>query len=238
MTIRTSSATVCSLFVLTLALAAPTARAESAAQVAAAAQAAVDAGKTPEWCPRLAEQLKLDDEAKTKAVGELVTEHFARVWAWDQHVKDKLNAAWSAWDAARDNSNGKEKNEMKALTVATEQLDPIYAEFAPQIHHFLTAMRAAVGEEKAIEMVDIITHSPGAKRTYDAYLGMVPEMKDDEKALLWSRMESARIEALSAWSDGQVVKIFKKYKVRNEASIDDFGYDYRKRYEAWAKAQQ
>ena len=64
---------------------------------------------------------------------------------------------------------------------------------------------------------------------------MVPEMTDDEKAILWGRM-GRREDALAAWSDGQIVKIFKKYKVRNEFSIDYFGYGYQKWYEAWAKA--
>ena len=43
---------------------------------------------------------------------------------------------------------------------------------------------------------------------------------------------------MAAWSDGQIVKIFKKYKVRNESSIDDFGYGYQQRYQAWAKGQR
>ena len=67
---------------------------------------------------------------------------------------------------------------------------------------------------------------------------MIPEMKDEEKAVLWSRMVQARRESLSAWSDKQIVKIFKKYKIRNEFSIDYFGYDYRKRYESWAKSKR
>ena len=67
---------------------------------------------------------------------------------------------------------------------------------------------------------------------------MVPEMTDEEKAVLWDRMAQAREDALAAWSDGQIVKIFKKYKVRNEFSIDYFGYGYQKRYQAWAKGQR
>ena len=95
-----------------------------------------------------------------------------------------------------------------------------------------------IGEEKTTDLVDIITRSPGAKRTYDAYLGMVPEMTDAQKAILWDRMVLAREDALAAWSDGQIVKIFKKYKVRNETSIDYFGYGYQQRYQAWAKSQR
>ena len=132
----------------------------------------------------------------------------------------------------------KQKDELKALAVMTEQIDPIYAEFAPQIQGLLRALRKEIGEEKTTELLDLITRSPGAKRTYDAYVAMVPEMTDEEKAILWDRMAQAREDALAAWSDGQIVKIFKKYKVRNEFSIDYFGYGYQKRYEAWAKSQR
>jgi hypothetical protein len=238
----------------TLALTFPSAVAETAAGVAARMQAAIDRGDMPTWWTphlpeaiqrdvdnkgkRLAWQLRLSDEAKTQKAAALITEHFGRLWAWDQQVREELDAAWAAWDAARDNSNGKQKDELKALAVMTEQIDPIYAQFAPQIQGLLRALRNEIGEEKTTELLDLITRSPGAKRTYVAYVAMVPEMTDDQKRVLWDRMSQAREDALAAWSDGQIVRIFKKYKVRNEFSIDYFGYDYRKRYEAWAKSQR
>jgi hypothetical protein len=186
----------------------------------------------------LAEQLKLNDESQAQIAAALITEHFGRLWAWDQQVREKLDMAWAAWDAARDNSNGKPKDELKALTIMTEQIDPIYAEFTPQIQGLLRALCNEIGEVKTTELVDLITRSPGAKRTYDAYVAMVPEMTDKENAVLWDRMAQAREDALAAWSDGQIVKIFKKYKVRNEFSIDYFGYGYQKRYQVWAKGQR
>jgi hypothetical protein len=237
-----------------LALTLTSAVAETAAAVAAKAQAAIDGGTLPGWWKptlpeavqkdvtgkgkRLADQLELKDEAKTQKTAALIAEHFGRVWAWHQQVDEKLNAAWSAWDAARDNSNGKQKDELKAQTVMTEQVDPIYAEFAPQIQGLLRALRQEIGEEKTIALLDRITRSPGAKRTYDAYVGMVPEMTEAEKAILWERMVQAREDSLAAWSDGQIVRIFKKYKVRNEFSLDYFGYGYQKRYRAWVDASK
>jgi Protein of unknown function (DUF3826) len=252
MSIRNSFWIGLSLSVLSLSF--PAAHAETAASVAARMQAAIDRGEAPTWWTpdlpeaiqrdvdrkgnRLAEQLELADKSKPPKAAALITEHFGRLWAWDQQIREKLDAAWAAWDAARDNSNGKQADELKALAVMTEEIDPIYAEFAPQIQGLLRALRNEIGEEKTTELMDLITRSPGAKRTYDAYLAMVPEMTDDEKAILWDRMAQAREDALAAWSDGQIVKIFKKYKVRNEASIDDFGYGYRKRYQAWAKTRR
>ncbi|MCA9187955.1 MAG: exo-alpha-sialidase [Pirellulaceae bacterium] len=225
--------------------------AETSAFVSASTQSAVDNGHPPQWwtpqlpvpvqqdverkAAKLADQLALDDADKTKRTSALITEHYARVWAWHQQVDEQLNSAWAAWDEARDNRNGKQKDELKALTVMTEQIDPIYAQFMPQIHHFLKSLLADIGEEKTTELLDRITRSPGADRTYNAYVAMVPEMTDREKDILWRRMAQAREESLAAWSDARIVKIFKKYKVRNEFSLDYFGYDYRLRYAAWIK---
>lgn len=232
----------------------PTVNAETAAVVASRTQAAVDRGEQPTWwtpklpeeirrdvenkAERLVAQLELDDEAKSRKAVALVSEHFGRVWAWHQQVDENLDAAWAAWDEARGNNKDKHKDELKALTIMTERIDPIYAEFRPQIEGFLRSLRKEIGEERTTALLDRITRSPGAKRTYNAYLGMVPEMKEAEKAILWERMIQAREDSLAAWSGKRIVKIFKKYKVRNEFSIDYFGYGYRKRYEAWAKGQR
>lgn len=247
MTARTLALTSISLL-----MAAPVARADSAAVVALRTEAAIARGDAPAWFApelpeeverdvqrkgrRLAESLDLGDDAKADAVAALVAEHFGRVWAWHQEVDADLDAAWDAWDEARNNTGGKEKDELRALAVATERLDPIYAEFAPQIERFVTALESQVGEEKALELIDRVTRSPGAKRTYNAYCEMVPEMTDSEKAILWARMDQARRESLAAWTDGRIIKLFKKQKVRCEFSLDYFGYGYRERYSAWIKA--
>jgi hypothetical protein len=65
---------------------------------------------------------------------------------------------------------------------------------------------------------------------------MIPEMTESERSVIWSRMVLAREESLAAWQEKRIIKIFKKHKVRNEFSIDGFGYDYRARYQAWAKS--
>lgn len=230
----------------------PTLKAENAAVVAARTQAAIDGGQAPKWWTpelpeeikrdvegkgtRLAGQLEIGDEEKTRKAAALISEHFGRVWAWHQQVDAKLDAAWKEWDAARDNTNGKQKDELKALGIVTEKIDPIYAEFAPQTQGFLNALRKEIGEEKATALMDRITKSPGAKRTFDAYVAMVPEMTDEQKAVLWDRMVQAREESMAAWSDKQVIKTFKKYKLRNEFSLDYFGYGYQKRYQEWVAA--
>lgn len=228
-------------------------QAETAAQVAARTRAAIDAGASPAWMSPelpadiqrnvdnkgkgLAQQLKLADAAREARVAALLAEHYGRVWAWHQEVDETLDAAWSAWDDARDPAKGG-KDELKALTLMVEQIDPIYAEFAPQIQGLLKALREELGEEQVVLLLDRITRSPGVDRTYNAYIAMVPEMRDEEKAIIRQRLEQARIDSLAAWKDDRIVKIFKKYKIRNEFSIDDFGYGYRERYKAWASGNR
>ncbi|MDB4632269.1 DUF3826 domain-containing protein [bacterium] len=232
-----------SYLLVSLGLAIVLVEADTAAVVAAKSQATIDNGDAPSWWkpslpPDIQRQVaskakewvgKLDlDEALQAKATSLVGKHYSRVWAWHQEVDEKLDNVWAAWDAAR----SLPKDELKALAIITERIDPIYAEFAPQIQGFLRAMHQAIGEEKSTKRLNQITQSPGAERTYKAYLGMVPEMTDEEKAILWKRMVQAREDSLAAWSSKRIVKSFKKYKVGNEFSIDYFGYDYRKRYQA------
>lgn len=233
---------------LTVVLIGSTLHAQTAMEVAAGTQAAIDAGAAPAWMSPdlpeeiqnnvqkkgkdLAQYLKLDNEAKETRVAALLAEHYGRVWAWHQQVDEKLDAAWSAWDQARTPQNGP-KDELKALTIMVEQIDPIYAEFAPQIQGLLKALRQDLSEEQVIALLDRITRSPGVDRTYKAYVEMVPEMKDTEKLILRKRLEQARVDSLAVWTDKDIVRIFKKYKIRNEFSIDYFGYNYRQRYKDW-----
>jgi hypothetical protein len=222
--------------------------AETAIEVAVKTQAAIDAGNAPAWMSarlpediqnnvqnkgkNLAQKLNLENETKEAKVASLLAEHYGRVWAWHQQADEKLDAAWSAWDDAR-NPNKGGKDELKALAIMVERIDPIYAEFAPQIQVLLKSLRQELSEEQVIVLLDRITRSPGVDRTYNAYVEMVPQMKDEEKQVLRKRLEQARVDSLAAWTDNRIVKIFKKYKTRNEFSIDYFGYGYREHYKAW-----
>lgn len=228
-------------------------QAQTAASVAAKTQAAIDEGSPPAWMkPDLpddiqrdvenkargvVEDLDLENKAKSSSIETLLTQHYERVWAWHQKVDDELDTAWAKWQEARDNTNGKKKDELKALTIMTEKIDPIYAEFEPQIQSLLDALHNEIGEDKTIHIMDKITYSPGAERTFNAYCAMIPEMAESEKSVLWNRMVQARRDSLAAWSGGEIIKIFKKYKIRNEFSINYFGYEYRKRYKAWASGE-
>ena len=237
---------ICAVFIVSFVTS--TLHAETAIEVAVNTQAAIDAGTAPAWMlPNLPEDIQkdvqnkgenlsktlgLENETKQAYVASLLAEHYSRVWSWHQQVDDKLDAAWAAWDDARDTSKGG-KDELKALTIMIEQIDPIYAEFVPQIHKLLESLGQELSEEQVIALLDHITNSPGVDRTYNAYVEMVPEMKDEEKQVIRKRLEQARVDSLAAWKDKRIVKIFKKYKIRNEFSIDYFGYGYRERYKAW-----
>lgn len=225
--------------------------ADSAAMVATVTQKSIDQGQPPAWwsanppdtiCQDIQQRVSrwLDPlalPAKQSALcQEKLLEHYQRVWAWHQEVDAMLDEAWLEWDRARTEKENHPKDELEALTIMHEKIDPLYATFTPQIHGLLLALKAEVGEEVTYSILDRITRSPGAQRTYRAYLEMIPEMTESERSVIWSRMVLAREESLAAWQEKRIIKIFKKHKVRNEFSIDGFGYDYRARYQAWAKS--
>lgn len=228
----------------------PALRAETAVEVAIRIQKAIDDGTPPAWMSpvlpeniqknvqnkgkTLAQHLKLGNEEKEAKVASLLAEHYGRVWAWHQQIDQELEAAWAAWDEARDPAKGG-KDELKALTIMVEQIDPIYAQFAPQIQNLLQALQQMLTDEQITSLLDQITRSPGVDRTYNAYLEMVPQMKDTEKKIIRQRLEQARRDSLAAWTDKEIIRIFKKYKLRNEFSIDYFGYGYREHYKAWVE---
>lgn len=225
-------------------------QASSAVMTAVAIQESLDQGNHPHWWLKVIPE-KVTQEIQTKVKHWLdklelepdqsdfcrkkLEEHYRRVWSWHQEVDFLLDEAWKHWDEARTDRENHPKDEYLALVIMHERIDPLYASFAPQIHQLLQSLRSGVGETTTVLLLDEITRSPGAERTYRAYLEMIPEMTHEQKKILWERMVLAREESLAAWSSKRVIKIFKKHKVRNEHSIDTFGYDYRSRYQAWAK---
>ncbi len=88
-----------------------------------------------------------------------------RVGLAHQQVDAKLNEGWAAWDSARDNTNGKTKDELKALLIWTEQLEPIYAQFTPQIQLLLNELRTEIGDEEN-SLVTRSDHSVTRRQTH------------------------------------------------------------------------
>ena len=57
------------------------------------------------------------------------------------------------------------------------------------------------------------------RRTYNALLEIVPDLKEDQKKVILDRMLRAREDAMLSDSDREIVNIYKRHKVKVEAYV-------------------
>jgi hypothetical protein len=182
---------------------------------------------------KLAGALDLADAEKKARVIAVMADHYARMEAWHVANDPKLAELWTAWGDARDPNKGGGKDEAGAAMVKF-QMDAVYLTFKPQHYQFLHQLAVELTPEQVEKVKDQMTSSPGMMRTYKAYLDMIPEFTDAQKEWILGQMQLAREAAMDTTTSREIVNIFKTYKVRVEAYIDDQGYDYRKRYTEFA----
>ena len=70
-------------------------------------------------------------------------------------------------------------------------------------------------------------------RTANAYIEMIPQFTDADKAFVRERFAIAREQAIDTTTGKEVEAFFKRQKVIVEAYIDEKGYDYKTSREAW-----
>ncbi len=221
-----------SLALLAFAAAAPFAVAADAPAEAAAATpaAAAKPSKSPERAAKVLKDLKLTDGAKEEKVRTILVTHFDALQAWHETHDAEINPLWTKWAAAR---SAEKKDEAAAAKVG-EQIDAVYADFKPEHDVFLTNLGKELTPAQIEAVKNSLTRSPGLERTYNAYLEMVPQFTDKDKAFIREKLTIAREQAMDTTADKEIVNLFKRQKVLCEAYIDAQGYDYRKSYEAFA----
>ena len=90
-------------------------------------------------------------------------------------------------------------------------------------------------DEKQIEVVkDGMTYGV-VKVTYDATIGMIPSLKEEEKAQIYAWLIEAREFALDAENSDKKHAAFGKYKGRINNYLAKRGYDLKKEREEWYK---
>jgi predicted DsbA family dithiol-disulfide isomerase len=70
-------------------------------------------------------------------------------------------------------------------------------------------------------------------RTANAYIEMIPQFTDADKAFVRQRFAIAREQGMDTTTGKEVDSFFKRQKDIVEAYIDEKGYDYKKSREAW-----
>jgi len=213
----------------TLLALAPTALLRSAEPAASAAPAGLDQKTLDKRTAPILKDLALGDAAKEAAVRAILEPHFQALHTWHEKNDAGLKALWNQWAEAR---SPEKKNDAHAATVS-RQIDETYATFRPQHDAFLAALKTVLASAQIDAVKDSLTKSPGLKRTYDAYLQIVPQFTEAQKTFVREKLEIAREQAMDAQTNKEKADLFKKQKIQVEAYIDAAGYDWKKSYAAF-----
>jgi len=164
---------------------------------------------------RLVEGLKLEDPAKAARAKSIVSAWYVTMWDWHKVNDSKLKELWTQWNQAR---AVVPKDEFPAEVIAHE-IDDAYASLKPIYQTFLTQLATELTPTQVDALKETWSRSPGMMRTYNAYLEIVPDLKDDQKKVIFDRMTMAREDAMLTDADREIVSIFKRHKVKVEAYV-------------------
>jgi len=164
---------------------------------------------------RLLDNLKLEDNAKAERVKTLLGSWFVTMWAWHQENDPKLKELWSQWNQAR---AVVPKDEFPAEVIA-HRIDDLYATLRPAYQAFLGQLAVELTPEQLDVLKETWSRSPGATRTYHAYLEIVPDLTEADKKVIHDRLLLAREDAMLTDADKEIVAIYKRHKVKVEAYV-------------------
>src|SRR4029079_13589260 len=94
-----------------------------------------------------------------------------------------------------------------------------YGSLKPAYQAFLTQLATELNQEQIDAIKETWSRSPGMTRTYDAYLEIVPDLKEEQKKVIHDRMLLAREAAMLTDADKEIVNIYKVHKVKVEAYV-------------------
>lgn len=193
-----------------LALVCASVAAVSAATTDAATQKRID-GKTT----KIIGALKLEDVTKTERVKAILGDWFVTLWDWHGQHDPQLKELWMQWNQAR---AVVPKDEFPAEVIAYK-IDDVYASLRPACDAFIAKLAAELTPEQLDTFKENWSRSPGLKRTYNAFLEIAPDLTDEQKKVIFDRLNRAREDALLTDSDKEIVAIFKRHKVKAEAYV-------------------
>jgi hypothetical protein len=177
---------------------------------------------------RLVDGLKIEDPAKAAQAKAITSGWYVTMWNWHQGNDAKLKELWTRWNQAR---SVVPKDEFPAEVIA-HQIDELYASLKPAYQAFLGQLATQLTPAQVDALKEAWSRSPGMMRTYNAYLEIVPDLKDDQKKVILDRLAMAREDAMLTDADREIVAIFKRHKVKVEAYVGTL--EWAKLHEAFA----
>ncbi|MGN6369804.1 MAG: DUF3826 domain-containing protein [Phycisphaerae bacterium] len=177
---------------------------------------------------KLLKSINLDDPSKTERVKTILGHWLVVMWKWHDEHDAQLADLWKQWGKAR---AVVPKDEFPGEVIA-QHIDDVYASLKPAYESFIHDLAAELSPEQLEAFKEFWSHSPGMTRTYNAYLQIVPGLTDAEKKTIHDRLAEAREAAMLTDSDKEIIRIFKRYKVKVQEYVGSLEWD--RLYKAYA----
>jgi Protein of unknown function (DUF3826) len=161
--------------------------------------------------------LQIDESAKAARVHDIITSQLVALHQWHQ-----TNDA-----------------QVKQLTKAGggQDLDRIEA----TRHDLHNAFLAKLSAELTPDQIDTVKEKlTGGQMTATLrnYPEIIPNLTDDDKAMIAKTLLEAREEAMDSGSRTERIAIFKKFKGKINVYLDAHGHDVKQAYKDWGAAQK
>ena len=190
--------------------------------------------KIEQKASKVVDSLKLDDVDKAAKVRLIVSDWLGVMLRWHEQHDAELGRLWDEWNKAR---AVVPKDEFPGELIAHE-IDAVYASLKPAYQDYIARLSAELSAEQVDALKENWSRSPGMTRTYNAYLEIVPDLAEKDKAVIRARMLMAREAAMLMDSDKEIVAIYKRHKVKVEQYVGTLEWaKLHKAFAARGKAQ-
>jgi Spy/CpxP family protein refolding chaperone len=148
-------------------------------------------------------------------------------------VHDIIMAQWRALNAWHNENDAKlkaAKADTNAVVQIQESLKELHRKFIAALSQYLTpAQIETVKDKMTYGVVEV---------TYRAYLEIVPNLTDAEKAKILELLKEGREEAMDGGSSHEKAVIMKRYKGKINLYLTRNGHDVAKAYKDWGARQK
>ena len=189
--------------------------APSAGDDAAAADPAVKRAAS------IVSSLKIDDPAKAARVKDVIAAQFNAIHQWhaDNDAKRKASATTEP--------TGPKADAAKEIQASYQALHDKY----------ITALSADLTPEQIDTVKDKMTGGQ-MKATLNNYPEIVPNLTDEDMAMIRKTLLDAREDAMDAANRNERIAIFKKYKGRINIYLNAHGHNVSQSYKDFGQAQK
>jgi hypothetical protein len=159
--------------------------------------------------------LALPDPNKAAYIHDIVFAQCQALSAWHNENDPKLKAA---------------KSDTNAVNRIQASLKQLHNEFIAKLSESLTPSQVEIVKDK-------MTHGV-VQVTYNAYLEIVPNLTDADKAKILELLKDGREEAMDSGSSKERAAINKKYKGKINNYLDADGHNVARAYKDWGAKQK